>query len=90
MHSTQRIFGVLVSAIALVHCNHRHNFYKRDMEDNGGQHLQSILKDHDIVPDILDDASETGFLEVKAKQCQTFASIQMICEGGNNFTQFLV
>lgn len=64
MHSSQCIFVLCIYAVAVVHCKRRHNLYKRDTEDNE-HHLLNILKDHDIIPDILDDATETNLLEVR-------------------------
>lgn len=63
MLSLHCIFVIFIYAFAVVHCNRQHNIYKRDVEDND-HHLLNILKDHDIIPDILDDATETNVLEV--------------------------
>lgn len=39
------------------------NRFKRDAEENE-HHLLNILKDHEIIPDIIDDASHADTLEV--------------------------
>lgn len=53
----------LVYLFAFIQCNSRHNLYERHTDENE-QQLLNILKDHDIIPDILDDALETSSLEV--------------------------
>lgn len=66
MQNVQFMFGALVSGVAIALCGHRHDLYKRDADHkNDDQHLLDVLKDHDIVPDILDDVSGTSSLEVK-------------------------
>lgn len=65
MQNFQVIFCVLISAAKIALCDYRHSLYERDINHEDDQQLLSALKDHDIVPDILDDASGTGPLEVK-------------------------
>lgn len=41
--------------------------YKRDAEEND-DHLLNILKDHEIIPDLIDDAPHGDILEVRATE----------------------
>lgn len=52
-----------VCFLATVESYHPRFTYKRDAEENE-HHILNILKDHDIIPDIIDDATHTDILEV--------------------------
>lgn len=54
------ILYVFVYISAFIQCISRHNLYTGEHENQ----LLSILKYHDIIPDILDDVLETSSLEV--------------------------
>lgn len=58
-----RKFVFFVCFLATVESYHPRFTYKRDAEENE-HHILNILKDHDIIPDIIDDATHTDILEV--------------------------
>lgn len=58
-------FIISIYLIGTVQCLHRYNSQKRDAEENE-HHLLNILKDHEIIPDVIDDATHTDLLEVSA------------------------
>lgn len=51
---------------------------KRDAEENE-HHLLHILKDHEIIPDIIDDAAHADVLEVRIFINQ-YISFSTLCE----------
>lgn len=59
----KRFLTVLILSSLVVHCTAR-NGYKRDAEEND-DHLLNILKDHEIIPDLIDDAPHADILEVR-------------------------
>lgn len=62
-HIWTRKFVLFACFLATVESKNPRFSYKRDAEENE-HHLLNILKDHEIIPDIIDDATHTDILEV--------------------------
>lgn len=54
---------ILLILSSLVAKSTARNSFKRDAEEND-DHLLNILKDHEIIPDLIDDAPHADILEV--------------------------
>lgn len=67
-------FVIIIYLTATVESYHRYDNLKRDAEEND-HHLLNILKDHEIIPDVIDDASHADLLEVRENQVKSMNSI---------------
>lgn len=57
---------ILLAALCLLAAkSSAHHGFKRDAEEND-DHLLNILKDHEIIPDLIDDAPHADILEVES------------------------
>lgn len=54
---------ILLILLSLVATSTARHGFKRDAEEND-DHLLNILKDHEIIPDLIDDAPHADILEV--------------------------
>lgn len=59
------LFLLIVSSLLSKSRGWRNNGWKRDAEEND-DHLLNILKDHEIIPDLIDDAPHADILEVNS------------------------